>query len=108
MRIDTPKEVDYYKHGGILPFVLRAAGAAAGGRGAGAVGPLRADAANGPADVRPRRPAQAPHRSGPVGHEQGRRPAVFREAAVGFAEVTHDSVGSSVARVKGTGEAPWP
>ena len=23
MRIDTPKEVDYFKHGGILPFVLR-------------------------------------------------------------------------------------
>ena len=22
-RIDTPIEVDYYKHGGILPFVLR-------------------------------------------------------------------------------------
>jgi len=23
LRIDTPIEVDYYKHGGILPFVLR-------------------------------------------------------------------------------------
>jgi aconitate hydratase len=23
VRIDTPNEVDYYKHGGILPFVLR-------------------------------------------------------------------------------------
>jgi aconitate hydratase len=23
VRIDTPKEVDYFKHGGILPFVLR-------------------------------------------------------------------------------------
>ena len=22
-RIDTPKEIDYYRHGGILPFVLR-------------------------------------------------------------------------------------
>jgi aconitate hydratase len=22
-RIDTPIEVDYYKHGGILPYVLR-------------------------------------------------------------------------------------
>jgi aconitate hydratase len=22
-RIDTPIEVDYYRHGGILPFVLR-------------------------------------------------------------------------------------
>jgi len=24
LRIDTPIEVDYYLHGGILPFVLRA------------------------------------------------------------------------------------
>jgi len=24
LRIDTPIEVDYYMHGGILPFVLRA------------------------------------------------------------------------------------
>ncbi len=23
LRIDTPVEVDYYAHGGILPFVLR-------------------------------------------------------------------------------------
>ena len=23
VRIDTPKEVEYYKHGGILPYVLR-------------------------------------------------------------------------------------
>ena len=23
VRIDTPQEVDYYKHGGILPYVLR-------------------------------------------------------------------------------------
>ena len=23
LRIDTPIEVDYYQHGGILPFVLR-------------------------------------------------------------------------------------
>ena len=23
LRIDTPIEIDYYKHGGILPFVLR-------------------------------------------------------------------------------------
>jgi aconitate hydratase len=25
LRIDTPIEIDYYKHGGILPFVLRQA-----------------------------------------------------------------------------------
>jgi aconitate hydratase len=23
LRIDTPIEIEYYKHGGILPFVLR-------------------------------------------------------------------------------------
>jgi aconitate hydratase len=23
VRIDTPKEVEYFRHGGILPFVLR-------------------------------------------------------------------------------------
>jgi aconitate hydratase len=23
LRIDTPIEVDYYRHGGILPFILR-------------------------------------------------------------------------------------
>jgi aconitate hydratase len=23
LRIDTPIEIDYYKHGGILPYVLR-------------------------------------------------------------------------------------
>jgi aconitate hydratase len=23
VRIDTPKEVEYYRHGGILPYVLR-------------------------------------------------------------------------------------
>ena len=23
MRIDTPKEAEYFRHGGILPFVLR-------------------------------------------------------------------------------------
>ena len=23
LRIDTPIEVDYYRHGGIMPFVLR-------------------------------------------------------------------------------------
>ena len=23
LRIDTPIEIDYYRHGGILPFVLR-------------------------------------------------------------------------------------
>jgi aconitate hydratase len=23
VRIDTPIEVDYYRHGGILPFILR-------------------------------------------------------------------------------------
>src|SRR3954451_13250787 len=40
---------------------------------------------------------------GPSGYEQ-RAATVFREAASGFAEVTHDSVGSTVARVKGTAD----
>ena len=30
VRIDTPIEVDYYRHGGILPFILRQLVAAAG------------------------------------------------------------------------------
>src|SRR3954451_6740694 len=42
---------------------------------------------------------------GPSGYEQ-RAATVFREAASGFAEVTHDSVGSTVARVKGTAGGP--
>jgi aconitate hydratase len=35
-RIDTPIEVDYYQHGGILPFVLRQL-VAGQGAGSGAV-----------------------------------------------------------------------
>src|ERR671918_2914555 len=42
---------------------------------------------------------------GPSGYEQAAA-AVFREAAAAFAEVTHDSVGSTVARVKGTADGP--
>jgi putative aminopeptidase FrvX len=42
---------------------------------------------------------------GPSGYEQ-RAAAVFREAASAFAEVTYDSVGSTVARVKGTAGGP--
>jgi aconitate hydratase len=30
LRIDTPIEIDYYRHGGILPFVLRELMASAG------------------------------------------------------------------------------
>ncbi|MFL5506972.1 MAG: M20/M25/M40 family metallo-hydrolase [Gemmatimonadales bacterium] len=42
---------------------------------------------------------------GPSGYEQA--PAtVFREACAEFAEVTQDTVGSTVARVKGTGDGP--
>jgi putative aminopeptidase FrvX len=40
---------------------------------------------------------------GPSGYEQAPA-AVFREAAAAFADVTNDTVGSSVARVKGTGD----
>ncbi len=42
---------------------------------------------------------------GPSGYEQ-RAAAVFREAASAFAEVTYDTVGSTVARVKGTAGGP--
>jgi endoglucanase len=42
---------------------------------------------------------------GPSGYEQAAA-AVFREAAAPFADVTHDTVGSTVARVKGTADAP--
>src|SRR5688500_20369273 len=40
--------------------------------------------------------------AGPSGYEQAPA-AVFREAAGAFAEVSHDSVGSTVAKVPGTG-----
>jgi endoglucanase len=40
---------------------------------------------------------------GPSGYEQAAA-AVFRDAASAFAEVTYDSVGSTVARVPGTGD----
>jgi putative aminopeptidase FrvX len=43
--------------------------------------------------------------AGPSGYEQAPS-AVFREAAAAFAEVTHDTVGSTVARVAGTGDGP--
>jgi endoglucanase len=42
---------------------------------------------------------------GPSGYEQAPA-AVFRDAAAAFAEVTHDSVGSTVATVAGTGDGP--
>jgi putative aminopeptidase FrvX len=42
---------------------------------------------------------------GPSGYEQAAA-AVFRDAAATFADVTHDSVGSTVARVKGTADGP--
>jgi putative aminopeptidase FrvX len=43
--------------------------------------------------------------AGPSGYEQAPA-AVFREACSEFAEVTSDSVGSTVARVPGTGDGP--
>src|SRR4051812_14825721 len=42
---------------------------------------------------------------GPSGYEHAAA-AVFRDAASAFAEVTHDTVGSTVARVKGTAGGP--
>ena len=43
--------------------------------------------------------------AGPSGYEQAPA-AVFREAAAAFATVEHDSVGSTVARVPGSGDGP--
>jgi len=43
---------------------------------------------------------------GPSGYEQAPA-AVFREAAAAFAEITYDTVGSTVARVKGTAGGPF-
>jgi endoglucanase len=43
---------------------------------------------------------------GPSGYEQPAA-AVFRDAAGAFAEITYDSVGSTVARVKGTADGPF-
>jgi len=43
--------------------------------------------------------------AGPSGYEQAPA-AVFRDACAEFAEVTHDTVGSTVARVPGTGDGP--
>src|ERR1700759_3589934 len=43
--------------------------------------------------------------AGPSGYEQAPA-AVFREAAAAFAEVSFDTVGSTVARVAGTGSGP--
>jgi endoglucanase len=42
---------------------------------------------------------------GPSGYEQAAA-AVFRDAAAAFADVSHDSVGSTIARVKGTAGGP--
>src|SRR5215204_1447717 len=42
---------------------------------------------------------------GPSGYEQAAA-TVFRDAAAAFAEVSHDTVGSTVARVKGTADGP--
>jgi len=42
---------------------------------------------------------------GPSGYEQAAA-AVFRAAAAAFADVSHDTVGSTVARVKGTADGP--
>src|SRR5919106_917946 len=42
---------------------------------------------------------------GPSGYEQAAA-AVFRDSAAAFADVSHDTVGSTVARVKGTADGP--
>jgi len=43
---------------------------------------------------------------GPSGYEQAAA-RVFRDAAAGFAEISYDTVGSTVARVGGTGDGPF-
>ena len=43
--------------------------------------------------------------AGPSGYEQAPA-AVFRDACAAFAEVSQDTVGSTVARVRGTGDGP--
>jgi putative aminopeptidase FrvX len=43
---------------------------------------------------------------GPSGYEQAPA-AVFRDAAAAFAEITYDTVGSTVARVNGTADGPF-
>jgi putative aminopeptidase FrvX len=43
---------------------------------------------------------------GPSGYEQAPA-AVFREAAAAFAEITYDTIGSTVARVNGTADGPF-
>ncbi len=98
MRIDTPKEVEYFRHGGILPFVLR-----------GLLSERRVGAASAPMCAIPRRPVSrlltAPGPSGST----SRPPAAGASATAGrraFAEVTHDTVGSTVARVAGIGDGP--
>ena len=96
VRIDTPKERDYYKHGGILQFVLRQLMAGRLTR----------------ASLTSRAPMPVPETlqkllaaAGPSGYEQAPA-AVFREAAGAFADVTHDSVGSTIATVRGTARRP--
>ena len=54
----------------------------------------------------PRRCAGSSPRPAPPA-TSSRAAAVFREAAAAFAEITYDTVGSSVARVKGTADGPF-
>ena len=93
VRIDTPKEVEYYQHGGILP--VRAAPAARG-RPLTLLGRCR-----------PRGPAQAADRRRALGLRAGAR---RRRSATPRARVRRgrrdDTVGSTVARVPGTGDGP--
>ena len=84
VRIDTPKEVEYFQHGGILPFVLRqllgAWSRAANLPASNAASP-RSCASCSPPPARPATSRRPPPSS-------ARPPAAF-------AEVTHDSVGST-------------
>ena len=72
VRIDTPKEVEYFRHGGILPYVLRQL---IGGR---------------PSE-RPRRPAPPARRRPARPATSRRRPRCSARPCAAFAEVTHDT-----------------
>ena len=93
VRIDTPREAEYFRHGGILQYVLRALLARAARR-CQEIDPARRPAASAQAE---RSTATAPARllaaRGPSGYETAPA-AAWREAASAFAEVSTDAMGT--------------
>ncbi len=92
VRIDTPKEVEYFKHGGILQFVLRGLLRRAVTCAAECRSPKHCAGCS----RRPARPATS-----------SRPPPSSARPPAAFAEITYDTVGSTVARVQGTGDGPF-